>query len=124
MPTVPTNPNFVIFITDQQRAIQHFPHEWVKDNLVNLNALTNTGLTFTNAITNASRCSPSRGVLTTSLYAPKNGLLDVDGTLDPYWTTLGSKMQALGYQVQYVGKWHMTADIPDSSPPNSFLRPL
>lgn len=112
MPSLPTTtPNFVIFITDQQRAIQYFPEAWVQENLVNLNTLTNTGLTFTNAITNASRCSPSRGVLATSLYAPKNGLLKVDHTLPINWTTLGRRMHALGYQVGYVGKWHMTSSF-------------
>ena len=110
---VPKTPSFLILMTDQQRAIQYFPAAWVQENLVNLNALTSTGLTFTNAITNASRCSPSRGVLNTSLYAPKNTLVDVDGTLPTYWTTLAKFVQnaAPGYQVAYLGKWHMTADF-------------
>ncbi len=80
--------NLVIFITDQQRAIQDFPAAWVQANLTNLNTLTNTGLTFTNAITNTSRCSPSRGVLTTGLYAPTKTLVEVGGTLPTTWTTL------------------------------------
>lgn len=108
--SLPTNPSFLIFVTDQQRAVQYFPSTWVDANLTNLNALTANGVTFVNAITNASRCSPSRGVLATSLYAPANGLVVVGGTLSPQWPTLSATLaKALpGYKVGYVGKWHMT----------------
>lgn len=106
----PTKPNFLIFVTDQQRAVQNFPSTWVDANLANLNALTASGLTFVNAITNASRCSPSRGVLATSLYAPANGLVEVGGTLPSQWPTLSATLAAAlpDYKVGYVGKWHMT----------------
>lgn len=104
-------------MTDQQRAVQHFPGTWVQHNLVNLMKLTSNGLTFTNAIINASRCSPSRGVLATGLYAPKNQLVGVGGTLPVHWTTLTSRIQAtgLGYQIGYVGKWHMTSSFFEAS---------
>ena len=107
---VPANPSFLIFITDQQRAVQYFPSSWVDANLANLNALTANGLTFVNAITNAARCSPSRGVLTTSLYAPANGLVTVGGTLATNWTTLAKALSTAlpSYKVGYIGKWHMT----------------
>ena len=120
--SLPSTPNLVVFLTDQQRAVQYFPEAWVTANLVNLNALTANGLTFTNAAINASRCSPSRGVLATGLYAPKNGLVEVGGLLDPSWATLGKRIAAtgLGYQVGYVGKWHMTPSFiqPASTVPN------
>lgn len=107
--SAPTNPSFLIFITDQQRAVRDFPPSWVEANLPNLNALTASGVTFVNAITNASRCSPSRGVLATSLYAPANGLVTVGGTLGQWPTLAGSLGKALpDHAVGYVGKWHMT----------------
>ena len=110
---VPNKPSFLIFITDQQRALQTFPSTWTDANLTNLNTLTANGLTFVNAITNASRCSPSRGVLTTSLYAPANGLVDVGGTLSTQWTTLAAALsKALpDYKIGYIGKWHMTSNF-------------
>lgn len=120
---LPAQPNIVIFMTDQQRALQYFPAAWVEANLGNLNQLSNSGLTFVNAITNASRCSPSRGVLNTGLYAPANGLVDVGGTLNKEWTTLSAYLAQAGYQSGYVGKWHMQSSFvapanvlpPDSS---------
>ena len=110
---VPPSPSFLIFVTDQQRAVQHFPPAWVEANLANLNALTASGLTFVNAITNASRCSPSRGVLTTSLYAPANGLVTVGSTLPTNWTTLAKALSTAlpDSKIGYIGKWHMTQSL-------------
>lgn len=109
----PTTPNIVLFVTDQQRQLQYFPSTWVAANLANLNALTANGLTFTNAIVNSARCSPSRGVLTTGLYAPTNGLVQVGSTLATQWPTLTARLQTAGldYQIGYVGKWHMTSSL-------------
>jgi arylsulfatase A-like enzyme len=106
----PSKPSFLIFITDQQRAVRDFPQSWVDANLTNLNTLTANGLTFVNAITNASRCSPSRGVITTSLYAPANGLVSVGATLPTNWTTLAKALSTAlpDYTIGYIGKWHMT----------------
>lgn len=109
----PSTPNIVLFVTDQQRQLQYFPSAWTDANLVNLNALMANGLTFTNAIVNSARCSPSRGVLTTGLYAPTNGLTQVGATLPTQWPTLTARLQAagLGYQIGYVGKWHMSSSL-------------
>jgi choline-sulfatase len=110
---LPANPNLVIFITDQQRQLQYFPSAWTDANLTNLNALTANGLTFANAIVNSARCSPSRGVLTTGLYAPTNGLVQVGASLPTQWPTLTARLQAAGldYQIGYVGKWHMSSSL-------------
>ena len=56
----PADMNVIIFMTDQERYIQHFPPNWSKQNLPGLTALQNKGLTFTNATTNACMCSPAR----------------------------------------------------------------
>lgn len=109
----PANPNIVLFVTDQQRQLQYFPAAWSDANLANLNALTANGLTFTNAIVNSARCSPSRGVLTTGLYAPTNGLVQVSASLPTQWQTLTARLKATGldYQIGYVGKWHMSSSL-------------
>ncbi|MBN1207459.1 MAG: sulfatase-like hydrolase/transferase [Myxococcaceae bacterium] len=64
-------------ITDQQRTFQHFPQEWIQQNLPSFSRLQQNGLTFTSAITNTCRCSPSRAVLFTGLYPAANGVLQV-----------------------------------------------
>ena len=49
--------NILVFVTDQQRAVQHFPRRWVERNMPGLAQLQRTGLTFENAFTNACMCS-------------------------------------------------------------------
>ena len=56
-----------LFITDQERAIQHFPPGWSKQNLPGMTRLQRHGLTFENAFTNACMCSPARSTLVTRL---------------------------------------------------------
>jgi len=60
-PGIATLPkNVIIFLTDQERATQHFPPNWEVKNLPGLTRLKRNGLTFKNAFTNACMCSPAR----------------------------------------------------------------
>ena len=52
--------NVIIFITDQDRAIQHFPKDWARENLPALNRLLAHGVSFDNAFCCTCMCSPSR----------------------------------------------------------------
>jgi len=122
-------PNLLILMTDQQRTTQHMPRDWVKNNLPNLYALQQTGVTFPNAMTNATACSPSRATLWTSTYPTVNGVTYVGATLQlpqnvatgPSPTTypLATLSQVLAtlassginYQIAYKGKWHLTGDF-------------
>src|SRR4051812_15411783 len=69
------NPNFLILITDQQRAPRHWPDEpgWL-DALMPADAeLRRTGLTFTEAMCNTCMCTPSRATLFTGLMPADHG---------------------------------------------------
>jgi len=114
-------PNLLILMTDQQRTAQHMPDGWVKNNLPNLWALHQGGVSFPNAMTNTTACSPSRATLWTSTYPPLNGVMAVSDTLNlpqdvvtnpnasplPL-ATLGQVLATLNYQIAYKGKWHLT----------------
>ncbi len=119
-------PNILILMTDQQRTTQHYPAGWAEKNLPNLTQLQNTGVTFPNAMTNTTACSPSRSVLFTSTYPTLNGVIEVGSLLkmgqditlpnqQPLpLDTLGGIMQnasllpaGITYQVAYKGKWHL-----------------
>ena len=108
-------PNIIILMTDQQRAIQHFPDSWVQQNLPNLNRLKQTGITFKNAQTSTCACSPARATLWTGLYPSTNGVLRVPGNLQPNsrnkTNILGNVLKKAGYRVFYKGKW----DLADNS---------
>src|SRR4029079_17601817 len=68
-PTSLAGMNVVVLLTDQERAIQHFPQDWARENLPGLTRLQDNGLTFERAVTNACMCSPARSTLMTS-YLP------------------------------------------------------
>jgi choline-sulfatase len=65
-----TPPNFLLLITDQQRAPRHWPDDpgWLRELMPNDAELRRTGLTFRNAFCNTAMCSPSRASLLTGLY--------------------------------------------------------
>ena len=66
--------NVLVFLTDQQRAIQHFPPGWSERNLPGLTRLQEHGLTFDNAFTNACMCSPARSTLMSGYFPAQHGV--------------------------------------------------
>jgi choline-sulfatase len=107
-------PNLLILLTDQQRTAQHLPAGWVQQNLPSLWALMQGGVTFPNAMTNTTACSPARGTLWTSTFPMINGVESVGQTLvmTDTLTTLGLALakyapEGVTYNIAYKGKWHL-----------------
>jgi choline-sulfatase len=107
-------PNLLILLTDQQRTAQHLPAGWVQQNLPNLWALMQGGVTFPNAMTNTTACSPARATLWTSTFPTINGVNSVGQTLvmKDTLTTLGLALAryapaGVTYNIAYKGKWHL-----------------
>lgn len=111
--------NVVMFITDQERAIQHFPPDWAKKNLPGLTRLQRHGVTFEHAFTNSCMCSPARSTLMTGFFPAQHGVkytLEEDMPADQYpqielpleLKNVASVMKAAGYAVVYKGKWHLS----------------
>jgi choline-sulfatase len=112
--------NVVMFITDQDRAIQHFPPGWAERNLPGLTRLQRHGVTFNNAFTNSCMCSPARSTLMTGFFPAQHGVKytletnmddplkydQVELPLD--FANLATVMKAAGYNVVYKGKWHLS----------------
>ncbi len=114
--------NILIFITDQERKIQHFPQGWEEENLPNQMRLKQNGVSFENAFCNACMCSPSRATLFTGLYPAQHEVkntLELDmpapdfpqDELSPDLTNLASVMAAAGYEVVFKGKWHLSKPL-------------
>jgi arylsulfatase A-like enzyme len=111
--------NIIVFITDQERAIQHFPRNWARTHLPGLTRLQRHGLTLENAFCNACMCSPSRATLMTGYFPAQHG---VKYTLEesmpddqfpqvempPGFKNMASVMSAAHYNVVYKGKWHLS----------------
>jgi choline-sulfatase len=109
--------NVLIVLTDQDRAIQHFPRGWVRQNLPGYSRLQRHGITFDNAVCNACMCSPSRSTLMTSYLTAQHGVkytLESEMPADTYpqveletsFPNLATVMAAGGYTPVYKGKFH------------------
>lgn len=111
--------NLILFITDQDRAIQHFPEGWEEANLPGLTRLKKNGVSFDNAFCNSCMCSPSRATMFCGYYPEQHGVkytLEEDMPAPKYpqvelptnLKNLASVMSASGYDVVYKGKWHLS----------------
>jgi choline-sulfatase len=113
--------NIILFISDQERAIQHFPKNWQRKHLRGMSRLRRNGISFERAFTSACMCSPSRttmmtgffpaqhGVkytLETNMFLPKNP--QVNMPLPSVMPNIATVMKAAGYNVIYKGKWHIS----------------
>ena len=109
--------NVLVFMTDQQRAIQHFPPGWAKRNMPGLTRLQRHGLTFQNAFTNACMCSPARSTFMSGYFTAQHGVkytLETDMPAPQYpqvelattFKNPASVVAAAGYTPVYKGKFH------------------
>jgi choline-sulfatase len=107
----------LVFLTDQQRAVQHFPPGWTKRNMPGLDRLQRHGITFNNAFTNACMCSPARSTLMSGYFPAQHGVkytLETNMPSPQYpqvelSTSLAnpaSVVAAAGYTPVYKGKFH------------------
>jgi choline-sulfatase len=69
-------PNFLVLITDQQRAPRHWPEDrgWLQELMPNDAEIRRTGVSFGKAFCSSAMCSPSRASLLTGLYPPEHGV--------------------------------------------------
>lgn len=109
--------NIILFLTDQERAIQHFPQNWLRQNLPGMRRLRQHGLSFERAFTNACMCSPARSTLMSGYFPAQHGVKytleeDMEPPENPQVSlptdlkNLATVMKAAGYNVVYKGKWH------------------
>jgi arylsulfatase A-like enzyme len=106
-------PNFLIFITDDQRydamgIVQREQGEngrfpWY--NTPNLDRLAAQGMRFRNAFVVNSLCSPSRAAMFTGRYGHSNGINNNNTPFNS--ASYASILQDFGYRTAYFGKWHM-----------------
>jgi choline-sulfatase len=106
--------NVILFITDQDRGITHFPPDWERQNLPGLTRLKQNGLSFENAFTNACMCSPARSTLMSGYFPAQHGVKYTleDSILSPQvelpveLKNVATVMSAAGFNMLYEGKWH------------------
>jgi choline-sulfatase len=69
-------PNLVLLVTDQQRAVQHWPDDpaWLDELMPNDAELRRTGMSFTRAFVPTAMCSPCRASFLTGTYPSRHGV--------------------------------------------------
>jgi arylsulfatase A-like enzyme len=108
---IPTRPNVLMIVTDQEQSWKLLPSILP---LPNRDRLKQRGVYFNNAYVNSAICSVSRATLYSGATGQNNGVWDntplpyIDG-LNPQLPTLGTIMRDQGYATSYFGKWHLTS---------------
>ena len=125
--------NVLVFMTDQDRAIQHFPRGWAGRHLPGLKRLERHGLTFNRAFTNACMCSPARSTWMSGYFPAQHGVkytLEANMPADEYpqvelsteLPNLATVAEAAGYTPVYKGKWHLSKPVGDEFTPEDVAR--
>jgi len=77
------------------------------DPTPNIDRIGKEGIVLDNCFCVNSICTPSRANIITGQYSKTNGVLDLDGKIDPKKEYLPIEMKKLGYQTAMIGKWHL-----------------
>ncbi len=102
-----SNPNIILFFTDQQRA--DFSHEmgYDLDPTPTLDLLGNSGMRFRNAYTPCPICYPARNCLLTGRFAKANGTnTNISGAEMRFEKDLTDILSDGGYHSVLIGKNH------------------
>jgi choline-sulfatase len=122
--------NVILFLIDQERAVQHFPAGWEERNLPGMTRLRQHGVSFNHAFCNTCMCSPSRASLFTGFFPAQHGVTDTlsfgtrfsvaERVLPRHLPTMATVFAAAGYDVAYKGKWHLSKPLADLDDPEDW----
>ncbi len=108
-------PNFVFFLTDDQRAdaLSLASHALLKTP--NIDRIGKEGAWFQNAFVVNALCTPSRACYLTGKYSHVTGVLDNSAhmTLPRSEPIVAEALKASGYEVAFIGKSHMVGNLRD-----------
>ncbi len=102
--------NILVFLSDQQRYDTLGCNGQPLDITPNLDQFAEEGVNFINAFTPQPVCGPARAMLQTGLYPTQTGCYRNAISLPLNAHTIARRMREAGYNVGYVGKWHLASD--------------
>jgi arylsulfatase A-like enzyme len=106
---MPSQPNFLIFFTDQQRWDTLGINGYPEDLTPNLDRLAQRGTFFKEAVTPQPVCGPCRSCLQTGQYATTAGVWKNGLDMNPNSPKLAELLKQAGYRTSYFGKWHLSS---------------
>lgn len=107
-------PNFLIFMTDQQRGDMQPTYQAAK--MPNVSRLADNGVVFRRAYCPSPHCCPSRATFFSGLYPSQHGVWNNVDLADALSKGLYDNIRLFpedlkesGYHLYYSGKWHVSA---------------
>lgn len=117
-------PNILFIFSDQQRWDTCGCYGQPHDITPNLDRIAAEGVRFENAFTCQPVCGPARACLQTGKYATEVGCHTNHRLLPPDETTIAHYLSEHGYEVGYIGKWHLASFGPKEGPDNFQTKPV
>ncbi len=111
-------PNIVFVFSDQQRWDTAGCYGQLLDVTPNLDRMAAEGVRFENAFTCQPVCGPARAALQSGKYPTQVGVHTNHRMLPLDEQTLAKRLSASGYEVGYIGKWHLASFGPMDGPDN------
>ncbi len=117
-PDRPPRPNILFVFSDQQRwdTVACYGSNTMGRALnlsPNLDAMAAEGVLFEHAFSCQPVCGPTRACLQTGLFATETGCWRNGIALPLDAVTLPRLLRPAGYEVGYIGKWHLASTVPD-----------
>ena len=108
-----SHPNIVFILSDQQRWDTVGCYGQPLDVTPNLDRMAAEGVRFEHAFTCQPVCGPARACLQTGRYATETSCFTNAIALLPDEKTIAHWCSEAGYEVGYIGKWHLASTGPE-----------
>jgi len=103
-------PNIICFFTDQQRWDTIGCYGQKLNVTPNIDKMASEGVLFKKAFTCQPVCGPARACIQTGKYATENTVIDNGLPLPLNEKTIANWLSETGYEVGYIGKWHLASN--------------
>ena len=117
-------PNIIVFFTDQQRWDTCGCYGQPLPVTPNLDRMAGEGVRFANAFTCQPVCGPARACLQTGKYASEVACQTNHRILPTDEKTIAHCFSEAGYEVGYIGKWHLASCGPRGGADDFRTRPV
>ncbi|MFX1407842.1 MAG: sulfatase-like hydrolase/transferase, partial [Promethearchaeota archaeon] len=104
-------PNIIFIFSDQQRFDTLGCYGQELNITPNLDKLAKEGVLFEYAFTNQPLCGPARAILQTGLYSTETSCYRNGISLPISDKNIANYFSKNGYDVAYIGKWHLASNI-------------
>lgn len=108
---IPEKPNILFVFSDQQRwdTVGCYGNEIFPNLTPNLDQMAQDGVRFEHAFTCQPVCGPARSCLQTGKWATQTGCFKNNIALPLDENTIARSLSGAGYEVGYIGKWHLAS---------------